>query len=241
MGSDPIRLGAIVPSVNTTLEEDLLRPSDPRVRLHFTRILNEEDTEEQLSGMKAESERAAWLLSHTGAKAIVFGCTSGSFLKGMTYDREVVETMTRASGSTCVTTSGCVLDALRAIGARRVHLLTPYEEWLTRRAETFLAQAGFEVVGASFKSLPAAKQSLETPEEIARWGKREVKAGAEAIFISCTNFRGMQAADELERLSGIPVVTSNQATYWGLLRAVGLRPSVTGFGRLLRDAEPPTA
>lgn len=228
-----IRFGVIVPSVNTVLEADLLHPNVPGVRFHFTRVLNSEDTEEQLAGMRAESGRAAWLLSHTGARAIAFGCTSGSFLEGMSYDRKVVETMEEASGVKCVTTSGCVIDALRTLGARRIHLLTPYEEWLTQRAAAFLKESGFEVVGASFKSHSARAMAEETPEAIARWGCDELDRRAEAIFISCTNFRAMEAAEALERSAGIPVVTSNQATLWGLLRAGGVEPRSPGYGRLL--------
>lgn len=235
------RLGVIVPSVNTVLEPDLLRATPSGVAFHFTRVLNSEDTEEQLAGMREESGRAAWLLSHTGARAIAFGCTSGSFLKGLAYDREVVETMERAAGVACVTTSGCAVDALRAVGARKVQLLTPYEEWLTRRGEAFLVGNGFDVVGVAFRGLRAADQPSFAPDALARWARAEVRPGADAIFISCTNFRAMEAIEDLERNTGLPVVTSNQATLWGLLRAASVTRSITGYGRLLRDAPPAPA
>ena len=41
------------------------------------------------------------------------------------------------------------------------------------------------------------------------------------------------AVDALERRTGKPVVTSNQATIWAALRALGLEHPVRGFGRLL--------
>lgn len=231
--SEVVRLGVIVPSVNTVLEPDLLRPMVPGIAFHFTRVLNSEDTEEQLAGMRAESGRAAWLLSHTGARAIAFGCTSGSFLEGMNYDRQVVQTMEAEAHVRCVTTSGCVLDALRTLGARRIHLFTPYEEWLTRRAEAFLAESGFDVVGASFQGHSARAMAEETPDAIVGWCRRELDRRADAIFISCTNFRAMETVDELETRTGIPVVTSNQATFWGLLRAGGITARVERLGRLL--------
>jgi maleate isomerase len=39
----------------------------------------------------------------------------------------------------------------------------------------------------------------------------------------------------LERRTGKPVVTSNQASIWASFRALGLRPALKGFGRLLQD------
>ena len=37
----------------------------------------------------------------------------------------------------------------------------------------------------------------------------------------------------LEKELGVPVVTSNQATFWSMLRAVGLQDRFQPFGRLL--------
>ena len=42
--------------------------------------------------------------------------------------------------------------------------------------------------------------------------------------------------DALERESGKPVVTSNQAAMWGTLRKIGDKRAVPGAGRLFRDA-----
>jgi maleate cis-trans isomerase len=42
--------------------------------------------------------------------------------------------------------------------------------------------------------------------------------------------------DDVERESGKPVVTSNQAAMWGTLRRLGDKRAVPGAGRLFRDA-----
>ena len=236
-----MRIGVIVPSVNTVLEPDVLGALPSGVAAHFTRILNSEDTEEQLAGMRDEAGRAAWLLSHTGARAIAFGCTSGTFLKGLAYDRDVVRLMAGEAHVACVTTSGCAVDALRAVGARRVQLFTPYAEWLTRRGEAFLKECGFDVVGIAYRDLAADKMCDVAPEEIAAWAATSLEKKADAIFISCTNFRAMAAADAIERQTGVPVVTSNQATLWGTLRAAGVTARIRGYGRLLADAAGVTA
>jgi maleate isomerase len=46
-------------------------------------------------------------------------------------------------------------------------------------------------------------------------------------------WRALEAAGELERRLGIPVVTANQATIWATLRALGVNQPIPGFGSLL--------
>ena len=222
MPDTTVRLGVIVPSANRILEADLLRSVPAGVALHFTRVLNSEDTEEQLSGMRDEAGRAAWLLSHAGVRAVVFGCTSGSFIKGPAYDREVAEVMERESKVPCVTTSHCAVEALIAAGAKRVQLFTPYPDWLARRAEEFLERSGLAVAGSVSRDIPPERQWLMEPSEIAEWVRGGVSADADAVFISCTNLRALEAAEEIERDIGRTVVTSNGATLRGLLRAGGV-------------------
>jgi maleate isomerase len=57
---------------------------------------------------------------------------------------------------------------------------------------------------------------------------------ADGIFITCTNFRCSDVIEEIENDSGIPVVTSNQATAWHLMKLLGINDVVEGYGQLLR-------
>ena len=50
----------------------------------------------------------------------------------------------------------------------------------------------------------------------------------------------MEAVEELERRTGKPVVTSNQATIWSAFRKAGITEPIRGFGRLLDTPTPAT-
>jgi maleate cis-trans isomerase len=63
-----------------------------------------------------------------------------------------------------------------------------------------------------------------------------VRPQADAVFISCSNFRTLDIIEAVERESGKPVVTSNQAAMWGTLRGIGDRRVVPGAGRLFQQA-----
>ncbi len=231
-----IRLGVIVPSGNTLLETELCSLPINEVSFHFTRVVNYLDTEEELAAMADQAPNAAELLSHAKVQAIAFGCTSGSFLYGKGYDLKLVKKMASRVTVPCITTATAVVKGLREMKINKVMLLTPYEKWLTQRGIEFLKANKFEVIGSEHLNLTDSQDLVNvTSEQIVHWVKTKIRQNCDGLFISCTCFRGMGAAEQLEKDLGIPVVTSNQATVWYLLQLSGYSSPVTGYGALLRE------
>ncbi len=230
-----IRLGIIVPSGNSLLETELCSLPINGVSFHFTRVVNYLDTEEELAAMADQAPKAAELLSHAKVQAIAFGCTSGSFLYGKGYDLKLTKKMTSRVAVPCISTSTAVIKGLREMKIHRVMLLAPYEQWLTQKGVEFLRSNNFEVVGSEHLNLTDSQDLVNvTSEEIIQWAKTKIKQNCDGVFISCTCFRGMGAAEQLEKDLGIPVVTSNQAMVWNLLQLSGYSSPVTAHGALLR-------
>lgn len=51
-----------------------------------------------------------------------------------------------------------------------------------------------------------------TPQEIASFARKSsLPKEAEALFVSCTNFRGLEAVPLLREHFRLPIITSNQA------------------------------
>ena len=59
---------------------------------------------------------------------------------------------------------------------------------------------------------------------------------ADAVFISCTNFRSLEIIEPLEAELGKPVISSNTSALWKMLRMAGLQAAVAGAGQLFRRA-----
>ena len=95
---------------------------------------------------------------------------------------------------------------------------------------------GFDVLNLEAEpwAAEAGNQGIndQDPEAIIEFASRACHPDAEALFCSCTAWRAMEAVEELERRTGRPVVTSNQATIWATFRRLGIR-SERGYGRLL--------
>ena len=55
---------------------------------------------------------------------------------------------------------------------------------------------------------------------------------AQAIFLSCTNFRTIEVISALERELKKPVISSNAATLWDALRRLKIKEPVVGYGEI---------
>jgi maleate isomerase len=168
-------------------------------------------------------------------RVVAYACTSGSFVQGMDGERRLVRAMVAAGAPTAVTTSGALLAALGALGARRVAVATPYVENVTARLHRFLAEAGVATASSAHLGLEAGiwKVPYETTARLLRDAD---SPAAEAVFVSCTNLPTYDLIAPLERELGKPVLTANQVTLWAALRAVGAEPVGPGQ-RLLAAAE----
>jgi maleate cis-trans isomerase len=135
-----------------------------------------------------------------------------------------------------VATTPSVVEALRAVGARRLSVATPYPEWNNQRLRAYLEAQGFEVLNVEGepRAAGAGNQGIndQSPESVVDFATRACRPDADALLCSCTAWRSVEAVDVLERRTGKPVVTSNQATIWTAMRALGVKETIRGFGRL---------
>jgi arylmalonate decarboxylase len=153
---------------------------------------------------------------------------------------DVMATIARLAGAPTFSASDAALTALRALGARRLTLVTPYIELVNQQERSFLEGEGFEVVamaGMDLGHTQAERRSMshQPPARTYRLARETDVPEAEAVYLSCTNLPTLEILDLLERDLGKPVVSSNQAMLWYGLRQCGLPDRLTGAGRLFRE------
>jgi maleate isomerase len=235
------RIGVMVPSTNTTCEADFQMVVPRPFTVHGQRLWLTNDAlgEEGMIRMNAEIESGARYLATARVDAISYGCTTGSFFKGPGWDREMITLIEETAGVPAVATSPSVVAALRSFGARRISVATPYPEWNNQRLRAYLAAQGFEVLNleAEPEAARAGNQGIndQDPAVIVEFASRACRPDADALLCSCTAWRSVEAVEEIERRTGKPVVTSNQASIWMTLRRLGHHAPIAGFGRLLHD------
>jgi maleate isomerase len=150
-------------------------------------------------------------------------CTSASFVGGLAGEAELRAAMERGGAKHALTTSGAMLEALRAVGARRVAVATPYDATLTDRLVGFLTEAGIDTTGVGFLGMSEDIWRVDAGSvmDLARAIPRE---GADALFLSCTNLPTYDVVQPLESELGMPVLSANLVTMWAGLRVLGELP-----------------
>jgi len=238
------RIGVMVPSTNTTCEADFTLVVPCGVTVHGQRLwmTNDATGDAAYQRMNGEIATGARYLATARVDVIAYGCTTGSFYKGPGWDREMLALIEREAGVPAVATTPSVVAALRAFGARRLSVATPYPDWNNQRLRAYLEAQGFEVLNVDGEPEAAASGNQgindQSPESVIAFASRVCRPEADALLCSCTAWRSVEAADALERRVGKPVVTSNQATIWMALGAIGITQAVRGFGRLFEHAAP---
>lgn len=155
--------------------------------------------------------------------AVVYSCTSGSFIRGLHACLALASAMETAGCRRAGTTSGILLDALDDLGATHVAVATPYDDTMTSLLVEFLEEAGHEA--ASVANLGMTGDPKTVPrEEVIRLALDADSDDADVLFLSCTNLRTFDVIHELEEKLSKPVIASNQITMWGALRLAGIAP-----------------
>jgi maleate isomerase len=225
---DPIPAGiGIVAPHDLALDRELWRWMPDSVALYITRT---PPLEVAVSTELAEAlrdgdalARACEEVAEADPGVTAYLCTSASFIHGLAGEAELRTLMERAGARRAITTSGALLEALAALGARRVAVATPYDAELTARLAAFLGEAGHQVVGTS---------RLELRGHIWRVSAASVRElvealpldDADAVVISCTNLPTHDVLPQLEEAIDRPVVSANLATMWAALRALEAVP-----------------
>ena len=233
------RVGVIDLSTCVSLIPEFRLALPPELLVLYSRLrlpggeVTVEALDEMVSGTRLED--AARELADGEVAAITFACTSGSLLHGPGFDEELRERITGATGLPATTTATSVVAALRHLGAESVSVGTPYIEAIDEREKVFLEDAGFtvpKIVGLG-KHWDREIGALSA-DEVRGLARAAFASGSDALFLSCTNLPALHLVAELEEELGVPVVTSNSATIWQLLRIADLEQELDpSMGRLL--------
>jgi len=232
-----LRVGMIVPSLNTIAEDDfrLYCPSDVAYHVHRVRLRKENGvvTEESLTRAYLEAIDEAEYLKDMSPDVIAFNCTGASVAYGKNCDAILAEKMSARLSIRSTNTMMAIKDALRAVGATRILQVCPFGDTFSRIEAQSLRDADLDVHRSVSLNFTDAKLAAKMePAEVVDRVMQLIDDSTQAVFLSCANVRAFEAVQELEHTLDMPVVTSNQAMLWAVLEAIGWRGEIEGAGRL---------
>lgn len=246
----PYRIGQIVPSSNVTMETEipamlaarqLVRPE--RFTFHSSRMRMKKVSKDELSAMDAESDRCALELSDAQVDVLGYACLVAIMAAGPGYHRESeqrLRTRTTENGADApiVTSAGALVDALHAMGARRIAVVAPYVRSLTDLVLDYLRAEGFEIVDhVALEIADNLDVARHDPARLPGIVQGMDVAEADVIVLSaCVQMPSLPAIARVEAMTGKPVVSAAAATTWAMLRALKLEAIAPGAGALLSGA-----
>ena len=201
------RFALVVLQADETLEGDMRRLLPAEARLHVTRVAAAQEVSAAgLLAMRDDLARAASLLPAGRYDAVAYGCTSGAAVIGSA----VVAAQLRegCEAAAVVDPLSALLAACRTHGVRRLGFVSPYVEAVNRRLVERLAEAGIAVPHlASFGVADDHAVVCIAPASVERAAREMAAREVDAVFLSCTNLRTLDAIERLD--ARVPVWSSN--------------------------------
>ena len=181
--------------------------------------------------MAKDAPRASGMLKTANMDVLLYGFTSGSLIKGKDWEYKLVNDLWRTTAIPTISTGGAIVKAIRTLGINHIGVVTPYIYEINRLERNFLEDIGIKVTSIKGLGITENPKISEISPNCIKALVKEVSQGSDGVFISCTNLPIVDHIEELENDLNLPIVTSNQASLWAVLKS--LETSMKkGFGKL---------
>jgi maleate cis-trans isomerase len=220
-----LRVGLMVPINNTTMEGELaawLPAGSSVTRVGIPRGAGLLTRETMPAYRDAAVALAAQHFSSATHDILAYGCTAAGFISGPRGDAELQAELSRVTGLPVVTTARAMVVALQAAGARRIAVVTPYQDAVNDQLSEFLADGGIAVERlATFRAPDVAALGRITAEEVRGLAEATMGEDCDALFIGCSQLPTHAVLGGLAARFGKPALSSIQATAWDAQRVMG--------------------
>lgn len=231
----PHRVGSLIPCLNTVIELEFNRILPQSYQLHVGRLRMGPIDEVGWRMQDADIDYQAELLATAKVELIILAMTAVSFFD-LAYDATVKARIRAASGVPALTGGEITAQAAKALGLRRIALLSPYGDALNERGRAYYRSVhGMDVpVARSFGTPRDSGEVSAIPAVLAVEAMRQTNsADIDGFIVAGGNFPSMHLIANWEHEFGKPVITTNQSAMWAIFRDLGKSESLAGYGRLL--------
>lgn len=234
------RIGLVILATDHTTEVDFQRMvANERIGVYVSRIpyANPTTPENLMKMQPVLTEGASLILPGETLDAVMYSCTSASVVIGDVRIEEAIRTA--KPGVSVVTPTAAAVKGLKAVGANRISILTPYTVETSRPMADYFASLGFAIDRFTCLGFEDDREMARiAPDELVSLAREAMAPESEALFISCTAVRAAGVAVRIESEIGRPMVSSNLATAWACLRLCGETAARPELGMLMTKPYP---
>ena len=235
--------GVIIPSTNTVVEHDFARLVPHGISFHAGRALitrpemtSDATAKALLDQMEERFDEAVEQVMTAKPDRLIVAMSAEVIRRGVSEAAEWTAALAERAGVPVTTGPDAVVAALRAVGAERIGLVTPYHAESDALTVAYLEACGFEVANIIGLQCTSATAIAETTPERFTEALRGVDGDdVDALVQVGTNLSAIRVAGEAEHWLGKPTIAMNAVTVWWALRESGFADTIDGFGTVLRD------
>ena len=228
------RIGLVVPANNSVIEPEFWSVLPPGLALYATRLLVKGDlTPAAIHRMENQLTQAVDIIAATGVGLIAYCDMVTTFIMAPGWNEATTAQIARATGIPAISAWTSLRDALAALGVRKFALGTPYPAAIHASARPFFEAHGFTITDdATLDILAMREVPTVDRHRLATMIEGLDLSGADAIVLLATDLPTFNVIAEMERATGLPVVTSNQSLLWNSLRSLGQTDRIETLGKL---------
>jgi maleate cis-trans isomerase len=232
-------IGVLTPQANTTVEPEFWLMLPPGVALINARMMSDKDSlEGRLIDYFDQLDTAVRQFHNAPIGAIALGTTGASYLAGIPRERDAVAALTKKTGVPFVTAGLAVVLALNTLNAKRIGIVSPYPEPLTKTCIGYWEEHGFKVDGVvQIENRPDQFHPIYSiAASNAQEGLDELEdMNLDAIVMLGTGMPTLEPILERPAVGGAPVMSCMLCLAWASIDAVrGQEPSADALRTFIR-------
>jgi maleate cis-trans isomerase len=229
--------GVLIPSTNRTVETEYTRLLPEAYQPHYARVKSASIDGSPFSPpLDADVEYQSLMLGTAKVELVILIQSSASLFEA-DYDGRMIPCISKESGAPALTSALAIGEAVRALGTRRIALVSPYSVPVNANAKRYFEEKhGLSVVALEgFAATDSYMIGNLGPENARDAFARIDRPEIEAFVVPGGNFPTMKSIAGWEAEFKKPVVTTNQASIWAMAQRLGSRDRLPGLGRLLEE------
>jgi maleate cis-trans isomerase len=221
-------VGMLTPQANTTVEPEFNILWPRGVAMINARLMSDKPSmTDRLVDYFDNYDTSLKQFANAPLGAVAAACTGASYLAGREREAQVTRTIGAQRGVPFITAALAVVDALNALSAKRIGLVSPYPDDLNRASLAYWQSHGFEVaeIANAFNSASsfhpiyslggsAAGAALDTLED----------KKLDAIVMLGTGMPTLQPIANAIGWRGAPVMSCNLCLAWRAVEALDRAP-----------------
>jgi len=232
-------IGVLTPQANTTVEPEFWVMLPPGVALINARMMSDKDTlEGRLLDYFEQLDTAVRQFHNAPIGAIALGTTGASYVAGIPRERDAVASLTRKTGVPFMTAGLAVVLALNTLRAKRIGIVSPYPEPLTKTCIPYWEEHGFKVDGVvQIANRPDQFHPIYSIAAVnAQEGLDELEdLSLDAIVMLGTGMPTLEPILERPQVGGAPVMSCMLCLGWASIDAVrGHQPDADALHAFIR-------